>query len=93
MIHHLCFLCDLVQDTGQDLDLILQEHEKIMTDSDSSGILTSWESLEDLKNRQQLMLLNLKEPGELSDQPAEEEFETIDQHQNNFQKQDCEDTV
>ena len=30
MIHHLCFLCDLVRDTGQDLDLILQEHEKIM---------------------------------------------------------------
>ena len=30
MIHHLCFLCDLVRDTGQDLDLILQEHRKIM---------------------------------------------------------------
>ena len=30
MIQHLCFLCDLVRDTGQDLDLILQEHEKIM---------------------------------------------------------------
>ena len=39
------------------------------------------------------MLLNLKEPGELPDQLAESEFENIDQHQNNFQKQECEDTV
>ena len=33
MTHHLCFLCDLVRDTGQDLDLILQEHGKIMVNS------------------------------------------------------------
>ena len=39
------------------------------------------------------MLLNLKEPGELSDQPTEEELENIDQHQSNFLKQDCEDAV
>ena len=29
----------------------------------------------------------------MSYQPAEEEFESNNQHQNNFQKQDCEDTV
>ena len=29
LVHHLCFLCDLVRDNSQDLNLILQEHTKI----------------------------------------------------------------